>query len=298
MRALDIIAWIVLISRAKRLPAKPALGADQGRAMAVRATTIVGLGGLALGILAAPAWAQDADELSKKLANPVASMISVPIQANFDFRGGPDRKGFGSTTNIQPVIPLKINEDWNLIVRTIVPVIHRDRYGAADGTDLGDVTQSFFLTPSGHTGGVTWGIGPAFLWPTATDDRFGSGKWGAGPTALVLTQQGPWTIGMLANHIWSYAGPNGRQDVSGTFLQPFLSYALGKGLSASLNAEANYDWIARQWTVPINVGIAQVFKVGDQAMSASIGFKYYAVRPTEAPRWGARATLTFLFPER
>ncbi|CAN7145841.1 hypothetical protein LJR009_000013 [Bosea sp. LjRoot9] len=252
----------------------------------------------AIALPQAPALAQDADELSKKLANPVASMISIPIQTNFDFRGGPGRNGLSSTTNIQPVIPVSLNQDWNLIVRTILPVIHRDRYGTADGTGLGDITQSFFFTPKNRSGGITWGIGPAFLWPTATDDRFGSGKWGAGPTALVLTQQGAWTVGGLANHIWSYAGPNGRQDVSATFLQPFLSYQFGKGLSASLNAEASYDWIARQWTVPINVGLAQVFKVGEQAMSASVGLKYYAVRASEAPRWGVRATLTFLLPER
>lgn len=243
------------------------------------------------------AHAQDADELSKKLANPVASMISVPLQGNFEFGGGSHRNGFAATTNIQPVIPLPLNQDWNLIIRTVLPVIHRDRYGSADGTGLGDVTQSFFFTPRG-SGHLTWGIGPVFLWPTATDDRFGSGKWGAGPTALVLTQQGAWTIGGMANHIWSYAGPDGRRDVSATFLQPFVSYQFGHGLSASANVEATYDWIARKWTVPINISAAQVFKLGQQVMSAGIGFKYYAVRPSEAPRWGVRATLTFLFPEK
>ncbi|GAU83725.1 hypothetical protein [Bosea sp. BIWAKO-01] len=261
--------------------------------------------GLLLALMAASApiaiattSAQDAEELSKKLQNPVASMISVPIQSNFQFRGGPDRDGFSSTSNIQPVIPVSLNQDWNLIVRTILPVIHRESYGPADGVGLGDTTQSFFFTPKTPKNGFVWGIGPAFMWPTATSDRFGSGKWGAGPTALMLVQDGAWTVGGLANHIWSYAGPEGRKDVSATFLQPFLSYSLGKGLSLSLNTEASYDWIARQWTVPINVGVGQVFKLGNQAMSAGLGFQYYAVRPTEGPRWGVRATLTFLLPEK
>lgn len=262
----------------------------------MREIRIILLAGI-VGLAGQTARAQDADELSKKLANPVASMISVPIQGNFDFGGGPRRNGFAATTNIQPVIPVPLNEDWNLIIRTILPIIHRDRYGASEGTGLGDVTQSFFFTPR-HSGHFVWGVGPAFLWPTATDDIFGSGKWGAGPTLLVLTQQGSWTVGGLANHIWSYAGPRGRSDVSATFLQPFLSYQFGHGLSASVNAEATYDWIARQWTVPVNVGLAQVFKVGEQPMSAGIGFKYYAVRPSEGPRWGVRATLTFLFAEK
>jgi hypothetical protein len=224
-------------------------------------------------------------------------MISIPLQGNFDFSGGPHRNGLASTTNIQPVVPVSLNQDWNLIIRTILPVIHRDRYGPADGTGLGDITQTFFFTPSSKEKGLVWGVGPAFLWPTATDDRFGGGKWGAGPSALALVQEGPWTVGGLANHIWSYAGPNGRQDVSTSFLQPFLSYSLGRGLSLSLNTESSYDWIAKQWTVPVNAGIGQVFKVGTQAMSASIGVKYYAVRPDQGSRWGGRATLTFLVPE-
>ena len=249
----------------------------------------------ALMSVASTVMAEDAGDLSKKLANPVAHMVSVPVQGNFDFGGGLHSNGAASTTNFQPVIPVSLTDDWSVIVRTILPVIGRDRFGpVADGFGVGDVVQSFFLSPKSN-GGLIWGIGPVFLWPTATGNRFGTGKWGAGPTGVALWQQGPWTIGALANHIWSYAGPHGRRDVSATLLQPFVSYQFGHGLSASINTEATYDWVAREWSVPVNVGVAQVMKIGNQPLSLALGFKYFAVRPADASRWGIRTTLTFLF---
>lgn len=155
----------------------------------------------ALSAAISSAHAEDADALSKKLANPVAHMISVPFQGNFDFGGGAHSNGFASTTNIQPVVPIPLGDQWSVIIRTILPVIERDRFGVADGAGVGDITQTFFLTPRAQ-GSFVWGVGPVFLWPTATDDRFGSGKWGGGPAALALLQTGPWTIGGMANHIW------------------------------------------------------------------------------------------------
>nr|WP_245513363.1 hypothetical protein [Enterovirga rhinocerotis] len=252
------------------------------------------LSGFVLVAAASAANADDTDDLSKKLQNPVADLISVPIQGNFDWQGG-DGRGRAATINVQPVVPVKLNEDWNLIVRTIMPLSYRHHYGPDRVFGLGDITQSFFFSPR-HPSGLTWGAGPVFLWPTATDEILGGGKWGAGLTGVALVQSGAWTVGALANHIWSYAGPSGREDVSATFLQPFVSYNFGKGFSVTLNSEASYDWVREQWTVPINLGAAQVFKIGDQAMSASVGIRYYAVRPDSAPRWGLRAAVTFLFP--
>ncbi len=170
---------------------------------------------------------QNAEALAKQLSNRVASLISVPFQFNYDGNIGPGENGNRAYVNIQPVIPIGLGDDWNVISRTILPVTWQDDIFPVAGSQfgLGDTTQNLFLSPVKPAfDAIIWGVGPAFLLPTATDDLLGANKWGAGPTAVALTQSGPWTIGMLANHIWSFAGDDNRPDVANTFLQPFLSY--------------------------------------------------------------------------
>lgn len=236
-------------------------------------------------------------DLQQKLANPIASLISVPIQSNYLYGFGPG-EGNKSVTNIQPVIPFSINEDWCVISRTILPVIDQEGLAAkGDSLDkfgLGDTVQSFFFSPK--KGSITWGVGPVFLLPTATDPLLGAEKFGIGPTAVVLKQDGAWTYGMLANHIWDVAGDSNRDPVNATLVQPFLSYLLPTHTTLTLNAESTYDWVNDQWTVPVNFQVAQIFKVGDQVMQGFAGLQYFAEKPKNGPDWGLRFGVTFLFP--
>ncbi len=238
-----------------------------------------------------------AAELAKKILNPVADLISVPFQYNADYNIGP-KDATRQVLNIQPVVPISISQDYNLIVRTILPVIDID--SVAPGVDsmngIGDITQSFFISPKQPVNGWIIGVGPVFLWPSGTDGLSGR-KWGAGPTAVVLKQEHGWTYGILANHIWSYAGSDTTADVNATFLQPFLSYTFKTHTSLTINTESTYDWVDHQWTVPINFDVSQILKIGPLPVSIQAGPRYYAEGPTGEADWGFRFNFTFLFPK-
>ena len=244
--------------------------------------------------------ADDAESLAQQLSNPVASLISVPFQANMDFGVGLTDSGDRATLNIQPVIPIGITEDANLIVRTIMPVIFQTDIRGDNASDfgLGDVVQSFFYSPKKPTaGGIIWGAGPVFLYPAGTSKYTTGDKWGVGPTAVVLKQFGPTTIGVLANHIWSIAGPDTRPDVSATFIQPFISYTTKRATTYGINTESTYDWKSNQWTVPINITVGQLVRIGKQPVSFTLGGRYYVARPRFGPDWGVRFVTTLLFPK-
>jgi hypothetical protein len=254
---------------------------------------------------ASEASAEDAESLAKKLSNPVASMISVPFQQNMDFRLGPDDTGNKATLNIQPVIPVSISQSSNIIIRTIVPVIWQTNL-FGDNTSqfgLGDTTQSFFYSPKKPTsGGIIWGAGPVFYYPTGTDQYTTAKKWGMGPTFVVLKQfsstSGSTTVGLLANQIWSVAGSSSRPDISSAFLQPFVSYTTKRATTFGINTESTYNWKTQQWTVPINLTVAQLTRFGKQPVQFTIGGRYYVKRPEFGPDWGVRFVTTFLFPKK
>jgi hypothetical protein len=240
-----------------------------------------------------------AAELAKKLSNPVASLISVPIQNNWDFGIG-DANAMRYTANIQPVIPISLSEDWNLITRTILPIVYAESpvKGGPSKFGLGDTVQSFWFSPKAPTsGGWIWGAGAVAMWPTSTDDALGVGKVGAGPTALALKQQNGWTYGALVNHLWSYAGQENNPDVNATFIQPFVSFTTKKFTTYGLNTESTYDWSNSQWTVPLNVSVSQLVKIGGKPVQFQLGARYYAEKPDGGPDWGLRFTVTFLFPK-
>ena len=239
-------------------------------------------------------------DLAKKLANPIAALISVPLQYNHDDNIGP-ADGSKDYLNIQPVIPVTLNPDWTVITRTILPVVDlHDVPRKGDGASgLGDVTASQFFSPKRPTsGGWIWGAGPVELLPTASDRTLGSGKWGLGPTFVALKQSGPITYGVLANHIWSVAGDSDRNSVNSTFVQPFFAYITRTKTTFGVNTESTYDWRTDSWSVPLNFTVAQMLKVGPQIIQVTVGARYWATAPSNGPEgWGWRLVLTLLFPK-
>jgi len=237
-------------------------------------------------------------ELATKLSNPVASLISVPLQLNWDREIGPDHSGHKLTLNVQPVIPAELSDDWTLISRIIVPIVDQHNPSLGDGSQrgIGDVTGEFFFVPAAlNQHGRIFGFGPAMLIPTNTD-FISADKWALGPAVVIAQQDSGWTYGALIDHLWSVAG-GGPQDISNTFVQPLVSYTTKEAWTFGLNAEATYDWKGSQWTVPLNATVSKLVRFGKQPVSLGVTARYYVESPSTGPHgWGARLTATFLFP--
>ncbi len=244
-------------------------------------------------------------DLAAKTQNPVGAMYSLPFKFTFDYGAA---NGEATFLNIQPVIPVTVG-DWNLINRVIVPLI--DTPGLVSGTPeipnpvpgdgatgLGDINYSVFVSPA-EPGKVIWGVGPSLMMDTATDDQLGSGKWSAGPTAVVLIQPKPWTIGLLGRQLWSFAGDSDRQSVNQLLLEPFINYNLDNGWYLISDMILTANWQAdssNRWTIPLGGGVGKMFEIGSQKMNTKIEAYYNVEKPEGAPDWTMSWTLQFLFP--
>ena len=246
------------------------------------------------------AQAQDTEALAKKVQNPVASLISVPFQNNFNFGVGPDND-LQYNLNIQPVLPIKLDDDWNLISRTVLPLIYQPvlAAGVGDVFGLGDIQEQLYLSP-GKASSFIWGAGPVFQFPSATNVALGTGKWAAGPGGVALVVKGPWVVGALANNIWSIGEDNGRTDVDLLTIQPFINYNFPGGWYLTSSPIITANWVAdsdNRWTVPIGGGVGKIFRIGAQPMNAQLAAYDNVVTPDGGPDWQIRFQIQFLFPK-
>jgi hypothetical protein len=243
----------------------------------------------------------ETEDLAKAAQNPVASLISVPLQNNTGFGVGPfDRNQ--NVLNVQPVIPVRISENWNLINRIITPIIFQPNVNQnTQGTfGLGDINPTFFFSPA-KPGKLIWGVGPTFVIPTATANVLGQGKFSMGPGVVLLTTPGHWVIGMLINNVWSVAGSGSRPDVNQMLLQWFVNYNMKKGWYITTSPIVTADWEQTnggRWVVPFGGGVGRIMRLGFQPANITVQFYGNAVHPPGASPWGMRMQLQFLYPKK
>jgi len=263
---------------------------------ASRVHLMVGIGTLLLLAASHDVFAQSADELAKQTQNPVASLISVPFQGNWDVGIG-TREAIGTTLNIQPVAPFSLTKTVNVILRVIMPLVSTP----TDDEDLringmSDTVATAFLSPA-HTGKIIWGVGPVLLLPTATNNSLGSEQVGLGPSIVALVQPGRWTIGLLWNQIWSMDGPPDRTEVNRGFFQPFANYNLAEGLAVGASLEATANWDEDQiWNSPLVFTLSKVTVLGKRPVNFVVGAGPLIASPDGGADWRLRVQANFLFP--
>ena len=256
-----------------------------------------------------PAEQAGGGDLRAATQNPISAMYSLPFKFSFD--NGADN-GDANMLNIQPVLPVTVG-DWNLVSRIIIPLADApggipglpSNPGVGDPSEsgrtsgLGDINYSIFFNPLETKGSLIWGIGGSVTAPTASDDRLGSGKWSAGPTAVGLVQPGWGTYGLLLRHLWSFAGDDDRRGVSQSLLEPFVNYNLDNGWYLISDSVVTVDWkidSGDKVTLPLGGGVGKIFKIGKQAMNARVEAYSNVVKPDGAPDWTIGGTIQFLFP--
>ena len=246
------------------------------------------------------AFAQDETELAKKTQNPVADLISVPLQSNFNFGTG-SKERMIYVLNVQPVIPISLTDDWNLITRIVTPIINQPSLfpGVSSATGLGDINPSVFLSPA-KPGSFIWGVGPTFTLPTASDRLLGSGKWSMGPAGILLNITGPWVVGALVSNQWSFAGW-GERKVNAMLVQPFVNYNLPDGWYLTSSPIVTANWAADKagdvWTVPLGGGVGKLFRIGKLPINTQLAAFGNVAKPEFGSDWQLRFQIQFLFPK-
>jgi hypothetical protein len=260
-----------------------------------RAVRHVGIGALLLLAAAHSAFAQSADELAKQTQNPVANLITVPFQGNWDV-GISDREAVSTTLNIQPVAPFSLTKSWNVILRVIMPLTSHPTDEGLRVNGMSDTVATAFLAPS-RSGHVIWGAGPVLLLPTATSNTLGSEQVGVGPSIVALVQPGKWTTGILWNQVWSVDGAVDRADVNRGFFQPFANYNLPDGLAVGAQMEATANWDDDEvWTSSLVLTLSKVTVLGKRPVNFVIGAGPMVASPEGAADWRLRVQANFLFP--
>jgi hypothetical protein len=254
-------------------------------------------------LMAAPAHAElSATELAKLAQNPVGNLISVPFQNNTNFNVGP-LNGTQNILNIQPVIPIEINSEWNVITRTIVPVISQPALYPGDNrtNGIGDTVFTAFLSPA-KPGHWIWGAGPVFQLPTDTNAQLGNKNWGAGPSAVVLRLEhgNPWVFGVLVNNIWSLSSSQRGGSYNNGLIQPFVNYNFEGGFYLVSGPILTVDWKAdsgQKWTVPLGGGIGKIFHMGKLPVNTTLQAYYNVVHPDDGANWQLRFQVQLMFPK-